>query len=198
MLSGGVASGVKEVAIYVSDNGAPLAFWRFVTPASPSASFTGLAGHTYGFQSDAQDFAGNLESKQSIQVDATTYVPYMNQPITTLAAAPVTASPTINLTLTGSDPGGPGLAVFKVYLEIDQSTTMQLVATIPAGTPDGSGNYHAAYAYPVALRRDDSHLPLLQHRGRCDEQRRADSREPRRHGHRDIRLRREARREAGR
>ena len=36
-------------------------FWTTVTPANPSATFTGQTGHTYGFYSVATDAAGNVQ-----------------------------------------------------------------------------------------------------------------------------------------
>lgn len=55
------ASGVASIAIYDSVNGGAFTLWTTVTPASPSAAFTGQAGDTYGFYSVATDAAGNVQ-----------------------------------------------------------------------------------------------------------------------------------------
>ncbi len=58
---GGTAAGVASMAIYESEDGGAFGFFATVTPASPSAMFTGQAGHTYGFYSIATDNAGNVQ-----------------------------------------------------------------------------------------------------------------------------------------
>ena len=66
-------SGLASIAIYDSTNGGPFALLATVTPADPSAAFTGQAGDTYGFYSVATDQAGNVQptpaaAQQTVQV----------------------------------------------------------------------------------------------------------------------------------
>jgi hypothetical protein len=53
-------SGALTFDIFVSDNGGPFTPFQTATAAT-SATFTGVAGHTYGFFSIATDAAGNKE-----------------------------------------------------------------------------------------------------------------------------------------
>ncbi|MBN2452050.1 MAG: hypothetical protein JXR77_16810 [Lentisphaeria bacterium] len=57
-------SGVAGYTVYVQDNGGPFALWT--TTEDTSATFTGTAGHTYGFYTEATDHAGNRESKPAV------------------------------------------------------------------------------------------------------------------------------------
>src|SRR5207245_757280 len=67
-----VGSGIKDFTIYASDNGGP--FTPFVTnTTATSATYPGVAGHTYGFFSQARDFADNVEALKT-QAEATTQV----------------------------------------------------------------------------------------------------------------------------
>ncbi len=66
-------SGVASIAIYDSEDGGSYSLFTTVTPASPSALFTGQAGHTYGFFSIATDNAGNVQptptaAEQTVQI----------------------------------------------------------------------------------------------------------------------------------
>ena len=58
---GSTPSGLASIAIYVSTDGGPFTLFTTVLPATPSATFTGQAGHTYGFYSVATDQAGNVQ-----------------------------------------------------------------------------------------------------------------------------------------
>lgn len=53
-------SGVRDFTIYFSDESGPFTAWLTRTTAR-EATFSGVAGHRYGFYSIARDFAGNLE-----------------------------------------------------------------------------------------------------------------------------------------
>jgi probable HAF family extracellular repeat protein len=67
-----VGSGVRSFTVYSSDNGG--AFIPFTSEAvATSATFIGQPGHTYGFFSQARDFAGNLEPLKT-KAEATTTV----------------------------------------------------------------------------------------------------------------------------
>ncbi len=59
--NGSTPSGVSSYAIYDSKDGGAFTLLASVTPPSPSAVFTGQAGHTYGFYSVATDNAGNVQ-----------------------------------------------------------------------------------------------------------------------------------------
>ena len=58
---GSTPSGIASFALYVSTDGGPFTLFVTVTPANPSALFTGQAGDTYGFYSVATDNAGNVQ-----------------------------------------------------------------------------------------------------------------------------------------
>ncbi len=62
---GSPPSGIASFAIFTQTDGGSFSLWTTVTPASPSAVFTGQAGHTYGFYSVATDNAGNVQSTPS-------------------------------------------------------------------------------------------------------------------------------------
>ena len=64
--NGSTPSGVASIAIYDSTDGGPFTILATVTPANPSASFTGIAGHTYGFYSIATDYAGNVQGTPAV------------------------------------------------------------------------------------------------------------------------------------
>jgi hypothetical protein len=84
-----VGSGIASYAIYVSDNGGP--FTAFQTNlAATSTTFTGQAGHTYGFYSIATDAVGNVEPAKTV-AEATT----------TLASAVVLSTAQISTTTSG-------------------------------------------------------------------------------------------------
>jgi virginiamycin B lyase len=66
------SSGLRDFTIYVSDNGAPFTPWVTQTTAR-KWTFSGIAGHKYGFYSTARDFALNQEDPK-IAAEATTQV----------------------------------------------------------------------------------------------------------------------------
>jgi len=66
-------SGVQGTTIFVSDNGGAYTPWLTNT-TSASAIYTGVAGHTYAFYSQATDLVGNVEATKS-SPDASTSVP---------------------------------------------------------------------------------------------------------------------------
>ena len=89
--NGSTPSGVASIAIYDSTDGGPFALLATVTPADPSATFTGQAGHTYGFYSIATDQAGNVQptpaaAQQTVQILT---------PLTVSSIAPVAPNPRI-------------------------------------------------------------------------------------------------------
>jgi len=66
----GPGSGVRNYAIYVSDNGGPYTVWR--TTDATSGIFTGQNGHTYRFYSIARDNVGNVEVSSTVPDAITT------------------------------------------------------------------------------------------------------------------------------
>jgi len=67
-----VGSGIVSYNIYVSDNGASFAIWQQGVSVA-SATYSGQAGHTYGFYSISTDGAGNMQAAKSV-ADTTTTV----------------------------------------------------------------------------------------------------------------------------
>ncbi len=70
---GSPPSGVASIALYGSTDGGPFALFATVTPGSPSATFTGQAGDTYGFYGVATDNGGNIQptpgaAQQTVQI----------------------------------------------------------------------------------------------------------------------------------
>lgn len=66
-----VGSGLAGFTIFVSDNGGPYNPWLTNTKLS-SGLFTGRAGHSYTFYSQATDFVGNVEPTKTNPDTATT------------------------------------------------------------------------------------------------------------------------------
>jgi hypothetical protein len=100
-------SGVASIAIYDSEDNGPFTLLATVTPASPSTTFTGQAGNTYGFYSVATDNAGNVQptptaAQATVQIVSgltiTSIAPISPNPRdTTVATADVTFSESIDL-----------------------------------------------------------------------------------------------------
>ncbi|MGO9600226.1 MAG: dockerin type I domain-containing protein [Isosphaeraceae bacterium] len=152
--SGSPPSGVASYDIYASTNGGGWSLWTTVTASSPSATFTGQSKTTYAFYSIAHDRAGNTEVKTP-QIEASTYLPNLTPPVTSVNGTTGTNSSTVNtstgtftLNLTGSDPGGSILNDFEVFVSIDGGAYQQLGPyVIPAGAADSKGNYDSSIIY---------------------------------------------------
>ncbi len=122
---GSPASGLASIAIYESVNGGAFSLWTTVTPASPSAAFTGQVGHTYGFYSVATDAAGNVQP-----------TPTAAQATTTVAVAAASTSTTVR---SSEDPARFGDAVtFTATVSSPSGTPTGTVQFQVNGTPDGS------------------------------------------------------------
>jgi uncharacterized repeat protein (TIGR01451 family) len=65
-----VGSGIQGYNIFVSDNGGAFTGWLVGTTLT-SSSYTGVAGHTYAFYSEAIDAAGNVEQKTTADTSTT-------------------------------------------------------------------------------------------------------------------------------
>jgi RHS repeat-associated protein len=114
--SGSAASGlsVASYSVYVSDNGG--AFAPLLTKTTlTSTTFNGVNGHTYGFYSVATDNVGNVQPTPSSAQASTTVdsVP----PSSSVSPLPATVnSPSFTVNWSGSDPGGPGIASYSIYV----------------------------------------------------------------------------------
>ena len=146
-------SGVTTFDIYSSTNGGPWAYWTTVPVSNPSATFNGQSNTIYAFYSIAHDLAGYTEVKAPT-IEASTYLPDLTPPVTavdgttgTNPSSVNTSTATFTLNVTGSDPGGSGLAYFEVFVAIDAQTPQEIGTAIPAGTPDSNGDDHATIIY---------------------------------------------------
>jgi hypothetical protein len=158
---GAVASGVASVDLYVATNGGPFTLYKTLpansaTSGSLSFPFGGSDRNTYSFHSVAHDVAGNTENKSSTLIEASTYVPDLNPPVThALTASPayswspfpasifggLTASSYANgiftLNWAGADPDQPAggcIAALSVYVQIDGGTP-SLVGSVTPSSP---------------------------------------------------------------
>ncbi len=151
---GGPASGVASYAIYVSIDGGTWTQWTTVPASSPTANYTGQSNNSYSFFSLATDIAGNIENKAPL-IEASTYLPDLTPPVTTVDATTATNPSTVDRTtgtftldLTGSDPGGAALVDFEVFVSIDGGSYQEVGPyAIPAGFADSHGTYHSTIAY---------------------------------------------------
>ena len=125
-------SGVASIAIFDSKDGGSFTQFATVTPASPSALFTGQAGHTYGFYSIATDNAGNKQptpttAQQTVQITSPLSITSIaavspNPRNTAVSSINVTFSVPINLStftdssVTLTDNGGANLITSAVTL----------------------------------------------------------------------------------
>ena len=161
--NGAPPSGVKSIDLYVSVNGGTFSLYQTQTLASPSTSgtinfsFAGQDRNLYAFHSIAHDAAGNVETKPSILVEASTYVPDLNPPVTqvlnTTSYNSSTGAFTVNWS--GTDPdqntGTPAgsISVVDLYVVIDGGTpnaSTALIGQYNAGTPN-AGVYSGSVTY---------------------------------------------------
>ena len=155
--NGSPPSGIKSIVLFVSDDGGPFTSFATVTPADPSAQFTGQFGYQYGFYSVATDNAGNVQATPT-SAQATTQVasPLSVTSIAAVSPAPVSrpsprstspsvsqsipaASPRGALTLT--DDGGPNLINGGVSLSLVSGTTTTYAIGGLAGLTAAQGQY---------------------------------------------------------
>jgi Bacterial Ig-like domain (group 3) len=151
---GSPPSGIASYEIYSSTNGGPWSFWTTVPASNPSASFTGQSDTTYSFYSTAADSAGNWQAYKPL-IEASTYVPNLTPPVTTVDGSTGTNPSTVNtsagtftLNLTGSHPGGGRVTYFEVFVSIDAAAYQQVGPyAIPAGPPDSQGIFHSTVPF---------------------------------------------------
>jgi hypothetical protein len=127
-------SGISSYTIFVSDNGGAFTPWLSGT-ALTSSSYTGTAGHTYGFFSIATDAAGNIEVLKSA-AEATTQVisTVTLTPTTTMlgtSSASVNIGTSVTFTATVAPTTGNGTPTGSVTF-VDGSTTLGTI-TLSAG-----------------------------------------------------------------
>ncbi|MGO8897662.1 MAG: beta strand repeat-containing protein [Isosphaeraceae bacterium] len=130
--NGSAPSGIASFALYVSVDGGAFTAFATVTPANPSALFTGQPGHTYGFYSVATDNAGNVQP-----------IPSGAQATTEVVGAAVDTTMSLQ---SSEDPSKLGDSVtFTATVSPAQSTN---------GTPTGTVQFSidgAADGNPVSL-----------------------------------------------
>lgn len=100
-----VGSGIASYDIYESDNGGAFTLWKNYPATTTSDSYTGTAGHTYGFYSIATDGAGNAEPSKNAAEATTTISGGTSAPAATttkLTASVTTATAGTNLAFTAT------------------------------------------------------------------------------------------------
>ena len=174
--NGAPGLGVTSVDLYDSVNGGPFTLYQTLTMAPIASgtlnfSFTGQDRNTYTFHSLAHDAAGNTENKVSTLIEASTYVPDLNPPVThVLTNSPAYswspfasssfsgltvssyANGVFSLTFAGADPdqntGTPAgsIAKLNVYASVDGGA-FQVVGQVTGLTPNGNGVYAGSLIY---------------------------------------------------
>jgi hypothetical protein len=152
--NGSPPSGIASIAIDVSTNGGSYTTFATVTPANPSASFTGQVGNTYGFYSVATDNAGNVQptptsAQATIQIvsplSLISIAPVSSPTNKAVATIDVTFSEPINTAsltsgaLTLTDDGGPDLTNGGVTLTLVSGDTYAIGGL--AGLTAAEGGY---------------------------------------------------------
>ena len=138
----------------------PSHFWTTVTPANPSATFTGQAGHTYGFYSVATDNAGNVQPTPTAAQATTQVVTQQPTILSAVSGSGVFAgSLTLTATLASNGtpvPDGPvsfAMTVGGVSATFGPATTgANGVATLTVALPAGldAGTFTGAIAASFA------------------------------------------------
>ena len=129
-------SGIAFYNIYVSDDGGPFTLWQSDTTAT-SATYSGVAGQTYGFYSVATDNVGNVQATPT-SAQATTLVmtqPSLQPTNLSAVAGSGTYAGTASLTATLTAGGAP-LAGEIVAFTLTSGTT---VTPVGSATTDANG-----------------------------------------------------------
>ncbi len=116
---GSTPSGVASIAIYDSTNGGSFTLFTTVTPADPSATFTGQAGNTYAFYSIATDKSGNVQPTPS-SPQATVTVANTPTPTVVNGEQPLFQR---KLNKKGKPVGKPVLTGFNLYFGVPLNST---------------------------------------------------------------------------
>jgi RHS repeat-associated protein len=131
--SDGNGSGIATYSVYVSDNGA--AFTPLLTGTTQtSTTFTGVAGHTYGFYSIATDSVGNVEATPAGAQATTRVQPSTAATTTTLTTDHPTGSTygqavTFTATVGANDPTA-GTPIGSVQFQVDGGNLGPAVALV--------------------------------------------------------------------
>ncbi|HKM56831.1 MAG TPA: hypothetical protein VJY33_25725, partial [Isosphaeraceae bacterium] len=149
--------------IYVSDDGGPFTLWQSDTTAT-SATYTGVAGQTYGFYSVATDNVGNRQTTPTAAQATTQVVSAPPQPaVLQFAGAQFTANVTdgstqLDLTRAGnlsttvtvvvSSPGGHDVAGFQQTITFGPNATS---AAVPVSIQNDGRPGEPDVAIPLSL-----------------------------------------------
>ncbi len=74
-------SGLRDVSIYVSENGGAYGLWQTFGPTTTNAVFTGTPGTTYGFYALSSDNVGLVESGKGASAEASAYIPVIKRAV---------------------------------------------------------------------------------------------------------------------
>ena len=113
-------SGINSYTIYVSDNGGAFTPWETAT-TDTSDTYSGTAGHTYGFYSISTDNAGNVEAAKS----------------TAEATTEVTAPVAVTLSATSLDFGGENVTTTSAAKMVTLTNSGTQTLTITSITASG-------------------------------------------------------------
>jgi hypothetical protein len=174
-----VGSGVNDFTVFVSDNGSPFTPWQTNTTAT-SATYPGVAGHTYGFFSQARDLAGNVETLKTQAESTTTVVADTIPPTTTAVASPVPNTngwnnTNVTVTLSAVDnPGGSGVKQIQFSLTGASSGTQTVpgssaivvianegVTTLTYSATDNAGNQETPKTLTVQIDKTPPAITAL-------------------------------------
>ncbi len=125
-------SGIASYSVYVNDNGGQFTLWQSDTTLT-SASYTGVAGQTYGFYSVAADNVDNVQPTPSSAQTSTTVssLPF----VTGISPATGPVGVKTNVTITGQNLSGATAVKFgTVAGTIVSDTATKIVVTSPAGS----------------------------------------------------------------
>jgi hypothetical protein len=148
-------SGIATFTLYDSANGGAFAPFATVTPADPSATFSGQVGVTYGFYSVATDNAGNTQPAPTSAQETVEIVPPLsvssiaavspstrNSAVSSIDATfsvPINVAAVSASALTLTDDDGPNLITGAVSLSLVSGTTYQINGV--AGLTTAEGQY---------------------------------------------------------
>ena len=151
-------SGISSYDIYVSTNGAPFVLWTSVPAASPTAIFNAQSSTTYAFHSIAHDNAGNATIKSARAIEASTYVPDLTPPVTQITSATPNALGAFAIFFSGTSPGGSGVKLFLLSVQIDNGPIVQIGQFMPGAPTAGVYSGQASYQ---GLTDGNSHTYLF-------------------------------------
>lgn len=77
--TGNPGSGLRDVSIFVAENGGAYGLWQTFGPTTSSAIFTGTPGTTYGFYALASDNVGLVETGKGASAETSSYIPVIKR-----------------------------------------------------------------------------------------------------------------------